>query len=230
MLGTFIKICRETPNLVQIGRNVGRFKWIPKYVLLLLACWDCGFEFLRGHGCLSVVSVIFLQVEISTTGRSLVVWCVWVLSRSLKNGGPGPTVWLSSHEKKFQRVSPDFLSILRTSNKCLLQYRYSPPSPFLALDIRQQVILTHLSKYMTVILDRCRASVLLHVFSAWALCYCGDSVTSVVFCSFISIANRLMLTRSLITTCANHNKLFLHCVYLHICHVKKCFYFGGLER
>ena len=28
-----------------------------------LACWDCGFEFRLGHGCLSVVSVVFCQVE-----------------------------------------------------------------------------------------------------------------------------------------------------------------------
>jgi hypothetical protein len=25
--------------------------------LRLSACWDCGFEFRRGHGCLNVVSV-----------------------------------------------------------------------------------------------------------------------------------------------------------------------------
>ena len=32
----------------------------------------CGFESRRGHGCLSVVSVMCCQVEISATGRSLV--------------------------------------------------------------------------------------------------------------------------------------------------------------
>ena len=37
-----------------------------------LACWDCGFESRRGHGCLSVVSVVCCQVEISATGWSLV--------------------------------------------------------------------------------------------------------------------------------------------------------------
>ena len=37
-----------------------------------LACWNCGFEYLRGHGCLSVVSVVCCQVEVSVTGRSLV--------------------------------------------------------------------------------------------------------------------------------------------------------------
>jgi hypothetical protein len=37
-----------------------------------LACWDCGFESRRGHGCLSVVSVVCCQIEISATDRSLV--------------------------------------------------------------------------------------------------------------------------------------------------------------
>ena len=37
-----------------------------------LACWDCGFESRRGHGCLSVVSVVCCQVEVSASGWSLV--------------------------------------------------------------------------------------------------------------------------------------------------------------
>jgi hypothetical protein len=37
-----------------------------------LACWDCGFEFHWGHGCLSVVSVVCWQVEVSASGWSLV--------------------------------------------------------------------------------------------------------------------------------------------------------------
>ena len=57
-----------------------------------LACWDCGFESLRGHGCLSVVSVVCCQVEVSATGWSLVQrsltkrgLCNGVLSRILDN-------------------------------------------------------------------------------------------------------------------------------------------------
>jgi hypothetical protein len=34
--------------------------------------WDCGFEPRRGHGCLSLVSVVCCQVEVSASGRSLV--------------------------------------------------------------------------------------------------------------------------------------------------------------
>ena len=30
-------------------------------------CLDCGFESRRGHGCLSVVSVVFCQLEVSAT-------------------------------------------------------------------------------------------------------------------------------------------------------------------
>jgi len=37
-----------------------------------LACWDCGFESHRGHGCLSVVSIVCWQVEVSASGWSLV--------------------------------------------------------------------------------------------------------------------------------------------------------------
>jgi hypothetical protein len=33
-----------------------------------LACWDCGFESRRGHGCLSLVSVACCQVEVSASG------------------------------------------------------------------------------------------------------------------------------------------------------------------
>jgi len=37
-----------------------------------IACWDCEFESRRGRGCLSLVSVVCCQVEVSATSRSLV--------------------------------------------------------------------------------------------------------------------------------------------------------------
>jgi hypothetical protein len=37
-----------------------------------LACWDCGFESRRGHGCLSLVSIVYCHVEVSASDRSLV--------------------------------------------------------------------------------------------------------------------------------------------------------------
>ena len=52
------------PGAAQVqGASVG---------LRPLACWDCGFESRRGHGCLSLVSVVCCQVEVSATSRSLV--------------------------------------------------------------------------------------------------------------------------------------------------------------
>jgi hypothetical protein len=50
-------------NADPSGRAVG---------LWLLAYWDCGFKSHRGHGCLSLVSVVCCQVEISATSWSLV--------------------------------------------------------------------------------------------------------------------------------------------------------------
>jgi hypothetical protein len=33
-----------------------------------LAGWECGFEFRRGHGCLSLVNVVCCQVEVFVSG------------------------------------------------------------------------------------------------------------------------------------------------------------------
>jgi len=60
-----------------------------KAYLRPLACWYCRFESQRRHGCLSVVTVVCCQVEVSATGWSLSIGilptavrrCVW--SRNL---------------------------------------------------------------------------------------------------------------------------------------------------
>jgi hypothetical protein len=36
------------------------------------ACWDCGFEARWGHGCLSLVSAVCCQVDVSATGQSVI--------------------------------------------------------------------------------------------------------------------------------------------------------------
>ena len=62
---TYLKVCRELSS---------RFQW-PSGIrrgLRPLASWDCSFEFRRGHGCLSRLTVVCWQVEISATGRLLV--------------------------------------------------------------------------------------------------------------------------------------------------------------
>ena len=49
-----------------------------------LVCWDRGFESHRGHGCLSFVSVVCCQVEVSCDEqitrpeKSYRLWCVVV--------------------------------------------------------------------------------------------------------------------------------------------------------
>jgi hypothetical protein len=37
-----------------------------------ITCGDCGFESRRGHGCLSLVSIVCCEVEASASGWSLV--------------------------------------------------------------------------------------------------------------------------------------------------------------
>ena len=49
-----------------------RTQGLSRRVAGALACWDRGFEFHRGHGYLSVVSVVCCQVEVSATNWSLV--------------------------------------------------------------------------------------------------------------------------------------------------------------
>jgi hypothetical protein len=74
------------------SHSAGRFQWPRGLRLGLrpLACWNCGLEFRRGHGCLSVVSVVCCQVEVSGTSwspvqRSPTVYGLsnWVWSWSL---------------------------------------------------------------------------------------------------------------------------------------------------
>ena len=75
--------------------------------LRMLACWDCGFECRRGHGCLSHVNVLCCQVEISATGREFVQMspteCVFVslsvFAKPQKCGGLD-LLQLQSYEKK----------------------------------------------------------------------------------------------------------------------------------
>ena len=52
------KVRKENNNITGIEEGVG---------LRPLACCDRGFESHRGHGCLSVVSVVYCPVEVSAT-------------------------------------------------------------------------------------------------------------------------------------------------------------------
>ena len=78
----------------------GRSQWPRGLRLHLrpLACWDCGFECRRGHGFLSLVSVVCCQIEVSASGWLLVQRSPtdcgvskWAWLGSHANGGPWPT-------------------------------------------------------------------------------------------------------------------------------------------
>ena len=53
------------------------------------ACWYCGFESLREHGRLSLVSVVY-QVDVSASGYLPSVVCLSVIVKPRECEGPGP--------------------------------------------------------------------------------------------------------------------------------------------
>jgi hypothetical protein len=60
--------------------------------LRLFACWDCGFEFLRRYGCLSLECVMCCQVQASAPSRRIQLNVVYlsVIMKPRQLGGPGP--------------------------------------------------------------------------------------------------------------------------------------------
>jgi len=58
----FSTACMASPN-VRAVKDVG---------LRPLACWDCGLDSSRRHGCLSVVSVMCCQLEVSARNWSFI--------------------------------------------------------------------------------------------------------------------------------------------------------------
>jgi hypothetical protein len=61
------------------------------------ACLDCGFESRRGHGCLSLVSVVCCQVGLSVTALSLI-------HRSPTECFVSNTVWSRNLDKEDARI------------------------------------------------------------------------------------------------------------------------------
>jgi len=61
-------------NINWVYRTEGQAQLLPvsNRGACLGACWDCGLESHRGHGCLSVVSVVCCQEEVSATDWLLV--------------------------------------------------------------------------------------------------------------------------------------------------------------
>ena len=71
-----------------------------------LAYWVCGFESRQEHGCLSLVSVVSFQVDVSGTSRSLVqrnpTDCgasLCVIYKPREWGGPGPN-WAAEPQEE----------------------------------------------------------------------------------------------------------------------------------
>ena len=107
--------------------------------LLPPACWDCGFESHRGHGHLSVVSVVCCQVDVSATSWSLVqrspIDCGASLidNRNLKNEEAIARVGPHHHRKKSPKMREDILNQCRT---CKLLRKASVPWSYLITFIR----------------------------------------------------------------------------------------------
>jgi hypothetical protein len=58
---------------LQIKSNADpRGRAVQSEGLRPIVCWDCWFDSLWGHRCMSVVSIMCRQVEVCATGRSLV--------------------------------------------------------------------------------------------------------------------------------------------------------------
>jgi hypothetical protein len=91
-----------------------------KASLRLLACWDCEFESHRWHECLSLVSVLFCQVEVlrraghSSRGVLPSVVCLSVISKPHQWGGLDPLglrAMKTSLRNRYKRLWPTFLTI-----------------------------------------------------------------------------------------------------------------------
>jgi hypothetical protein len=68
-----VKICWENIKVSFKVIFLLQFQWprgLRRRFLYSLACWGCVFETLRGHECLSLVSVVCCQVEGYESGRS----------------------------------------------------------------------------------------------------------------------------------------------------------------
>ena len=94
-----------------------------------LACWDCGFESHRGHGCLSDVSVVCSQVQVSATSSALFQrnWLWRVIVSDLENSWirrPWPTGGYRAKHGQNTSVHPLGLHGLFYWSKQEMTHRY----------------------------------------------------------------------------------------------------------
>ena len=96
---------------------------VQRVGLWALACWECGFKFHQGHGCLSVVSVVCCEVEGSAMSWSLVQRIptdCGALScdlETLSMRRPWPTGGCCAKKKQTNRAIP-FCSSCSSSSSC----------------------------------------------------------------------------------------------------------------
>jgi len=118
-------------------RTVNKLRYVPHHAcsggraalgvgLRPLTYWDSGFECRRGHGCLSLVSIVWCQVEVSASGRSIVqiptTWPDW-FSITILNTQLAFTENYFGHICHFRHKSPFPAKITTLGSK--LKYRAS---------------------------------------------------------------------------------------------------------
>ena len=141
--------------------------------LLLLSCWDCGFESRRGYGCVSFVVVVCCKVEVSALGWSLIqrnpTECDIVKPQQW--GSPGPRGTVAPWWKK-ERM----LHVAGARLKVYCSY-YCPPSTYIYMCIGLSVSLS-LCIYMYVegYTNRGRQFAVVTAFCSLAPHVCGTSV------------------------------------------------------
>jgi hypothetical protein len=115
------------------------------WVCLPFVCWECGFECRRGHGCLSLVSVVCCQEEVSVSGWSLVQrspidCCVFecdreasILKRPWPTGAVGPCKDKDSTKRKalpqdtyiHKRTLTTDINYIRAPDSTLRKYHWN---------------------------------------------------------------------------------------------------------
>jgi hypothetical protein len=107
------------------------------------ACWDCGFESRRRHGCLYLASVVCCQVEVSASGWSLVqrsptecAVCLSVIVKPRERGKPWPKNGSGSAPRKTDKIVN--LWLVRRVNAeavCSVCYPYRRETVAIATDV-----------------------------------------------------------------------------------------------
>jgi hypothetical protein len=130
-----------------------------------LACWDCGFESRQRNGCLSLLSVVCCQVEVSAASWSCVQRChnecgVCVCVNEESQRGDWGPLEQSNHKKnvfmnpyQHKHVPALVCGMIRDSVKCLWEHELKYCS--IQIQNRQQVAvpLSYSSSFQTLLIS-----------------------------------------------------------------------------